>query len=314
MSMRLGLLLLLTVIAAPACSKKEPAEDENTARSGGEGTAAKGDLIETHAHGSIAWTVEPDGRVIARLRDQSDEDVGASTKGSIAWTEGSEDRRARFAWDDSEHALVAKGPAPTAAITEVRYELAPAGEPVTGTLHVPTGGTAALVEGSAGATAAVETGPHGGVIQIVGDDRVEIVADEDSDEVRVYLLDHSGQVVVAGDRTITLAIGGAAPEVIVLVPVEGGAWFHGKWKVVGQPPRLTIVVKRAGKVRVAIVGWHPGVKLVAAGGPKVKVKVKGPKWGPAHAKVDVKSGGGPGMVKIDIKDKGPKGKIKVKFK
>jgi hypothetical protein len=105
----------------------------------------------------------------------------------------------------------------------------------------------------------------------------------------------------------------------VLTPAPDGVYFIGHWRVVGDPPRLTVCVKRPGRVRVAIVGWHPGVKIHVGGGPKVKVKVKGGVvfGGP---KVDVKvngggpkvmvkgGGGGPAMVKVN-----PKGKVKIKL-
>jgi hypothetical protein len=121
----------------------------------------------------------------------------------------------------------------------------------------------------------------------------------------VYLLDASWKPIVVGDRKITLAIGGAKPQVIVLVPGESSAYLVGHWRVVGQPPRVTVMIKRPGVTHVAIVGWHPGAKIVMVGGPRVKVKVKGVHWNG--------SGGPPTMVKIDVKEHA-KGKGKFKMK
>jgi hypothetical protein len=115
---------------------------------------------------------------------------------------------------------------------------------------------------------------------------------------------------VVGSRKITIAVGGPKPEVIVLTGAPDVYYCVGHWHVVGEPPRVTVVVRNGPKVHVAIVGYRPGIKMKVAGGPKVKVKVTGVGWGGPNVKVKV---GGP-MVKIDIKDHGPKGKVKVKFK
>jgi hypothetical protein len=43
-------------------------------------------------------------------------------------------------------------------------------------------------------------------------------------------------------------------------------------------------VRRGSTVHVAIVGWHPGVKLMVVGGPKWNVHVKDKGW----KKVEIK--------------------------
>lgn len=278
-----------------------------------EKSAAAASLVEVFERGSVAWNVDASGQVLARVQHTDDGDISKDSKGTIEWTEAGEVKSAALKYDSDKAALVAQGPALQADLTEIRYTLVTQGEPVSGALHVPADGSGAIVaDTKASAKVSVEgvAAPHGGVIQVVGEDRMEIVADDDSDEVRVYLYDASWKPVVFVDHKITIAVGGAKPEVIVLAPGPGSLYFVGAWHVVGEPSRVTICVKRAGKSHVAIVGYRPGVKLVVAGGPKVKVKVKGVGWGPS---VKVKGSGGP-VVKIDIKEHGPKGKLKVKFK
>src|SRR5258708_831474 len=77
------------------------------------------------------------------------------------------------------------------------------------TLHLPPGGTAELVAGAKAAAQVnvdAKAGPHGGVIQVVGNERFEVVANESTGEARVYLLDPDLKVVAIGDRKITLGV------------------------------------------------------------------------------------------------------------
>lgn len=312
--------IVALALCAPGCSKKN---DKETAEEGRESSfekAASASLVEQFERGSVAWNVSANGQVLARVQDDGGKDITKDVKGTIAWSEGDDTRTAPLEWDSKHEALVAKGPALQTDLTEIRYTLISEGEPVAGALHVPSDGSAAIsADANASAKISVEgaVAPHGGVTQVVGEDRLEIVADDDSDEVRVYLLDPTWKPVAVGSAKITIAIGGPKPEVVVLTPSPDGVFFVGHWHVVGEPPRLTVCVKRPGRVRVAIVGWHPGVKLHVGGGPKVKVKVKsavvfGPnvnvKVNGGGPKVMVKGGGGPAMVKVN-----PKGKVKVKF-
>ncbi len=302
-------LALGALVSLVACGKKE-------SRAGGDESAASaslGGLVETHAQGSILWDIDAEGVVRADLRDLDDAHVSKNAKGTIEWKENDEPKRAKLEYDADAKVLLAHGPAPTAEITELRYVVVQGDAPVQGTLHVPAGGTASLAaQGDVKASPTLEgTGPHGGLVQVVGGDRVEIVADDDSDEVRVYVLDAEGKAIVAGDRKITIAVVAETPRVIVFAPAPGGLYFVANAKIVADPTRVTIVVRRGGKVRVAIVGWKPGAKLVVAGGPKVKLKAKG-----NGGKVDVKIKDGPGapaMIKVDIKDHGNK-KVKIKIK
>jgi hypothetical protein len=291
-------------------------------------------LIETFENGTVAWSIGGDGRVTAIVRDRDGLPIAEGTKGAISWTEGDQIRRADLTWNAESGAFVAAGPLPTAELTEIRYELHAAGTPVAGALHVPAGGTEAfLATANVEARAQIELpkAPHGGVVQVVGEDLIEIVADDATGELRVYVLDLDGQVVAPGDRAIMIAVGGNAPEIVVLAPSSDALFFVGRLRIAVEPPRLTVVVRRAASARVAIVGWRPGVKLVAAGGPRIKIRVKGTGWGApnvaghvagngkAKAKIDVKAKG-PAFVKVDVKEKGGSAKasagakVKIKLK
>jgi hypothetical protein len=303
---------LMAVLALGCGKKNERGADPSTKES----SAASASLVEVFERGSVAWNVSSNGEVLAHVHHNTDGDISKDSKGSIVWSENGEVKTAELVYSADRGALVAKGPALEADLTEIRYTLTvQGGDPVQGALHVPADGSEMIVaDAKASASVSVDgvVAPHGGVIQVVGDQRIEIVGDDDSDEVRVYVLDTSWKPVTVVEHKITIAVGGPKPEVIVLAPAPDGLYFVGHWHVVGEPPRVTVYVKHKGKAHVCIVGYRPGVKLYVNSGPKVKVKVKGVAWGP---KADVKiKGGGPAMVKIDIKDKGPKGKVKIKIK
>jgi hypothetical protein len=276
---------LAFVAALAACSKSTPKDGTD----GGDGVtttsakdSAKAALIEAFGAGSIAWTIDDNGKIRAEIRDKDNANISKNASGTAEWDGGN----AKLVYDDGAKALVGSGPALKADITPVKYAITGGPEPMTGTLQVPIGGTQALVSDSksdavdAGST----TGPNGGIVQVVGDDRIEIVADKDSDEVRVYVLDASGKPVAPGDRKITLAVNGDANEVVVLSPSSDGVYLVGNWKTKTDPNRITVSVRRGSTVHVAIVGWHPGVKLMVVGGPKWNVHVKDKGW----KKVEIK--------------------------
>ena len=303
--------IALMAVLAVGCGKKKDSTEEPSKK---ESSAASASLVEAFERGSVAWNVSSNGEVLAHVHHNDDGDISKDSKGSIEWTENGAQKSAPLKYDPDRAALIAQGPALQADLTEIRYSLSVQNaEPVTGALHVPADGSAMIVaDTQASAKVSVEgvVAPHGGVIQVVGDQRIEIVGDDDSDEVRVYVLDAGWKPITVVEHKVTIAVGGPKPEVIVLAPSPDGLFFVGHWHVVGQPPRVTVYVKHKGVAHVCIVGYRPGVKLMVNSGPKVHVKVKGGGWGPS-VKVN---GGGPAMVKIDIKEKGPKGKMKIKFK
>lgn len=288
-------------------------------------------LVEEHDAGSVAWTVSADGSVKARVGDAEGKQIKKDVSGTLAWKSPAADAKAEvksiaLALDASTGLLVAAGPKLEADLTEVAYTLSVSGKPWSGTLHLPAGGTAELVasaKASAEASAALEgkLGPHGGTIQIIGDDRFEIVADG-AGEVRVYLLGPDLKAIAIGERKITLAINAEAnaPEVVVLLPAPGKLYVKGKLKANVDPVRITLAVNVDGKARVALVGFKPGARLaIGAKAPRIKLQVKGAFDAPdldvnLDAKAKANANANLNVDAPDIKLAGPDVKVKAKIK
>lgn len=262
------------------------------------GTPSADSVVEVLSNGMIAWRVGGDGKIVAAVEDKDGKSISKDAQGTVTWsTDSGETRSAKLAYDTDAKALVANGPVPKADITELKYDVTTKSGPLTGVLQVPVGGTSALVSNAKAATdaGADAPGPNGGVVQVVGNDRVEIVADDESDEVRVYVLDAQGKVTPAGPRKITLGVEAESPEVIVLVPSADGLYLTGKWKAKSDPSRITVIVHQGSETHVALVGWKPGTKLVVLGGPRWKVKKHGLGWGPGGKPAELRGKDGAGI-------------------
>lgn len=280
--------LLVASLAIGGCSKSNESASAANAES----------LVEVLSNGMIAWRVGSDGKIVAEIDDKDGKPISKDAQGTVTWsTDSGEAGSAKLTYDANVKALVANGPVPKADITELKYDITSKSGPLTGVLQVPVGGTSALVS-NAKATADAGSdapGPNGGVVQVVGNDRVEIVADDESDEVRVYLLDAQGKVTPAGPRKITLGVEADAPEVIVLAPSADGTYLTGKWKAKSDPSRITVIVHQGNDTHVALVGWKPGTKIVVLGGPRWKVKKHGLGWGPGGKPNELRGKDGAGI-------------------
>jgi hypothetical protein len=109
--------------------------------------------------------------LLARVQDGVGADTTRKASGTIEWTDGDAVKTAKLSFDEQSNALVAQGPVPKDDLNEIRYALVYEGEPVSGSLHVPRAGTAALhveAEAAAKVDVASAVAPHGGVLQIVG--------------------------------------------------------------------------------------------------------------------------------------------------
>jgi hypothetical protein len=309
-------LSLVAVAATPACSKKSA---DATAAAGTEQTADA--VIEESDSGSVTWSVTPEGKVVAALKTPDGQPITKDVAGEITFRVPAGDARVPATFDEKSGLVTASGPKLDDDLTQIDYALTVAGQPWTGTLHVPRGGTKSLVDdaklAATNAPPADKTGPSGGVIQIVGNDRLEIVADKAGGQVRVYVLDVDLHPVAVGDRKIKLALAGDAPQIIVLAPDATGLYCSGKLVSRADPTRITVSVTVKEETHAAIVGWSPGVHLVVGaraprvhilvaswGPPGVDVRVKGKGHSPvlvvrddedAHGKIDIKIKGGPGF-------------------
>ncbi|MGK4001515.1 hypothetical protein WMF31_02745 [Sorangium sp. So ce1036] len=327
-------LVSFAVAFMPACREGATAEAEAEATAEAALVVSEelgpGALVEEHEAGAVAWHIDGDGQVKAAISASTGERIKEDVGGTLVWKLPSgEARTIPLAVDARTGLLVGAGPKLEADLTEVDYTLTISGKPWSGVLHVPAGGTAELVA-SARASAEIQlpevtVGPHGGSIQVVGEDRLEMVADEATGEVRVYVLDADLRPVSIEGRTVKLALVAERPETLVLAPASAGFYFVGKLAAAVNPLKLTVALGYRGTTRVALWGHRPGVRVIAtpARAPRVKILVKGFADGPevrvhagARADADVRihgrGHGGGDKVKVMVHDKGHGGGDKVK--
>ncbi|CAN91976.1 hypothetical protein predicted by Glimmer/Critica [Sorangium cellulosum So ce56] len=234
-------------------------------------------LTEQHEPGSVVMTVAQDGQVTALVKDRDGKPIAADVSGSVSvkvpGKGGAPMSAALVPEPKSGGVLLAKLPPLEDDLTEVSYELKVKGEPFKGVLHVPRGGTRELQESAREhQTTQLDgtKGPSGGVLQPVGDDIVEIVADKESGDLRVYVLDLNLKPVPIGEREIKLAIQTASgPDVIVLAPGPDRLYFTGKLDVKVNPTKITVVLKEGGHTHVVLCGYRPGAVIVV--GPSAPV-------------------------------------------
>ncbi|MGK4007649.1 hypothetical protein WMF31_33820 [Sorangium sp. So ce1036] len=295
--------LLLLIAATGACGKGEEAAPANATAevtASAEAAIGEGAYVEEHESGKAAFHVAADGSVKAAVLGPDGEPIREDVTGTLLWKDASGEKTVPLTFDSKAGFLVAAGPKLEADLTQIGYTLNVAGKPWSGTLHVPAGGTAELfANAKASADLALpegKLGPHGGRIEIVGDDRLELLVDEVTGEVRVYVLDADLKPVDLGERKITLGVVAEAPQVVVLAPVAAsvaagataGAYLTGKLALAADPLKLTIAVRNAGRSAVALCGYRAGAAFaVHARAPRVKVRVK-TDWH-AHAVADLKA-------------------------
>jgi hypothetical protein len=251
-------------------------------------------LIERQDSGSIAWNVHADGTVKALLKTPDDKPITANVKGKITTNDGA---AVELVQDAQSGILEGKGLKLSAGLTQAKYDLTVDGSPLTGTLFLPAGGTADIVAG-ARASANVKLpepkiGVHGGTLQVVGGDVVELVANAQAHELRAYLFDAQLKAVAAADREIQVGIVAERPELVILTAEPGAAYFTGKLAATIDPIEVTIGVKTKGHAEIALVGFQPGVAMaIGATAPRVKLMVRAAVEAPAAdvaAHADVKA-------------------------
>jgi hypothetical protein len=220
-------------------------------------------IVEQHDDYSVSWLVEPSGRLSAMVRTEGGAIVDDGVSGKVAV------RPLTAGAPKSDHLLEPSGGVLRADIgkleadlTEVGYSLDVKGKKVEGTLHVPVGGTPALVESAKVAldskVAADAKGPHGGLVQVVGDDTVEIVANKESGELRVYVLDANLKPVLVGDRKVEVALVGESSQLIHLEPRPDKRYFVAKVHGTVEPVKVTVVIHEHDHVHVALCGYRHG--------------------------------------------------------
>ncbi|NUP07609.1 MAG: hypothetical protein HOW73_16295 [Polyangiaceae bacterium] len=270
----LAALLVLGPVAG--CKDKklpsaEAVEDDDSESGSSESKPATvstgGEITEQYGDTAVTWNVAPDGDVTVKVKENGETVKPADVDGKLLVKPLGSDEPAK------EIPLKAKGDVLRANVgkldsdlTEIRYALKVKEKPVAGTLHVPRDGSEELV---ASAVAAAKTkiepdakGPHGGVVQVVGDDVVEIVGKKGSGDVRVYMLDDDLKPVKVGKQKVKLAFAGDDTDYVVLTPDAGGEYFHGDVDIKTNPNKITVVIDDGGDVDVALVDYEPAEVII----------------------------------------------------
>ena len=230
-------------------------------------------IAEQGPSGTSTWIVQPDGAVKATLKTPDGAHVVGPVTGQIAFaTPDGPPTSVPVVYDAKNGVLTAAGPQLDADITPVSYTLTVDGRPWNGSIDVPRGGTHDLVDtGKLQATTAPSTvGPNGGVVRVVGRDRIELVAHKHSGEIRAYVLDEDNHPIDPGDRKITVSIEGERPEVLVLVPEPHAHFVVAHLRARVDPAYVTVAVNVHGTSHACLVGWVPGsVVVVGPEAPRV---------------------------------------------
>jgi hypothetical protein len=238
------------------------------------------EVIQEAPFGTVGWLLEDDGVVKADVRDKSGNAIADDFAGTLASGDGASKKEVSLAPIDGSTMFGATLPAFASDLTAVSYALKQGADTFDGTFFVPAGGSSILTEKPAtpaatagatttttptttgGAQAAIAppttTGPNGGVIQTIGEQRVELVSDQTTGEVRAYLLDAANKIIPLGDRKITLGVVGDQPELVTLQPAEGADYAVASWGLKADPVSLTIAIRDGKKVHAGVWGWRPG--------------------------------------------------------
>lgn len=185
--------------AAPASAPSSAASSPEASASSD--PAASAALLERREGGTIHWRVGADGRVAVRVTDDKDQpivppDVGATLQVN--------ERKVDLTTEGG--ALVGRIAALTDELTDLAYVVTVRGERWQGVLQIPAGGTNELLTEPEVKVPEGTRGPNGGLVEVVGSDRIEIVLDEESGELRAYLLDENLKVMPVGDAEITVGL------------------------------------------------------------------------------------------------------------
>jgi hypothetical protein len=265
---RLTLPIGCIALAALACSCRKDITADSIEKS-------PDAITEQGPSGSASWIVQPDGTVRAALKGPDGKPVAQPVTGQITF--GNPDgppTSVPVHYDPQTGVLSAAGPKLDADITPVTYALKMGDTPLSGTIGVPPGGTHDLAETGSLQTALPPgtVGPNGGTVQMVGPDRVELVANKHTGDVRAYVLDANNHPVDPGDRKITIEVAGPHPGVVVLAPEPHAHFVVGHVPALIDAPQVTVAMRAHGTTHACLVGWAPGsVVVVGPQAPHVHV-------------------------------------------
>ena len=301
-------LTLTTIAILPACGKKAAPAPENGAAT--ESGAVEGTITEQQPAATVTWLVTPDGLVKARIKAADGTPIDKGITGTVTAKPLKKVERpvtVKLEADASKPGMyLAALPPLEADLTDVTYAIDVSGSPLTGTLQLPRGGTVQLVE-TAKKVASVKLpagkkGPNGGIVQVVGNDVLEIVADKTTGQVRIYVLDDDFKPVAVGKRRVKLGVVAGSSEVVDLQVEPKGLFFTGKLVGKADPVKLTVVLyqEEAPEPVVVLCGWTPTTVIVVGPGAPVLGLFVAVNWAP----VVVVDQGGPSFVIVTGHGKG----------
>ena len=221
-------------------------------------------IAEQGPSGTSTWVVRPDGAVSATLKTPDGKPVSEPVTGQLAFASAQgAPVSVPVQYDAKTGVLTAAGPKLEADITPVTFSLTAGGAPWSGSIDVPPGGTQELVDTGKLQPPAMPgaVGPNGGVVQIVGPDCVELVANRHTGDLRAYVLDADNHPVDPGDRRITVAFQGE-PQVLALTPEPQAHFVVGRLPALVDPPEFTVAVHTGPTTHACLVGWAPGAVVV----------------------------------------------------
>jgi hypothetical protein len=241
-------LALALALATAGCSKAKAEEL----------LASASTFAEKSTVGTLHWNVGSNGLTQLVVKNDGDVVQKGNVTGQLTFVtdDGKKQQTVPLALDEKSGVLRAEGPELDEQVTEVRYALLLDGKPWTGALHVPKEGTQGLVQ-AAQSEPAPAKGTHGGEVQVIDGQRYELVADADSGEMRVYLVDGGKK-----PKALRLALDADPPQQVKFALHPDG--YYAASVDVAKLPRKTtlIVVDDHDAAHVVVVGYRPGVVVV----------------------------------------------------
>ncbi len=299
-----AMLIAATLATSTTCKRLPPTAEMKDA------------LTEQNEDGSVSWDIGGDGKIRAVVKSPNGELVKKNATGALTIKGEDGTQTVALKQDPDTGLLLGQAAKLKGELTEVDYALTVGAKDWKGVLYLPEGGTAELGEGAKAASKVTvpegKQGPHGGTIQVVGPDRIELVADPSSKEVRVYVLDGELKQVPVGARRVKLAVVDDRPEVIVLTPEPGGTYLKGRVASEHDPIKITVSVTANDERHVALVGYHPGaVIVVGSRAPRIQVMVIGGFRGSDVVVVHDDDDHDHQKIHVKVKDKGRGDKVHI---
>ena len=196
-------------------SREEPSEKKSTSSAAASGSAASASsavappptgtpadaLVLDAGDQKLAVVVEPDGKTQLSAYDAEGKEIAAENiSGQL--------RAAETDWVTVGKPGASAQLAPLEqGLTTIELALKLKGKEFKESIDIPEGGTKALLKKSKVTVAEGTKGPNGGTVDVVDDQRVELVMDDSTGDIRVYFLNEKLEVIdVPAGTDITINI------------------------------------------------------------------------------------------------------------